>query len=147
MVAKIGNEVPGSPGRGFDNMEIKTNYEKLEGKMKNWEKYAAFYTPKNVEMLDHMCACSKLNNKILKHVFNKLRQKSKINASDPSLPEQCPNCGQPVTPSKIDDRVVGCKVCKTMYCTKAAMDDPNIQRDIVHTRAGIQRYMKENFGG
>lgn len=59
------------------------------------------------------------------------------NYIEPELPTHCPQCNTPVTPSKIDDRVVACVWCKLMMITKEAHNDPNIQRDITHANAGV----------
>lgn len=56
---------------------------------------------------------------------------------DPRLPRECPLCGGATVPSKIDDRLVACFVCKQVYMTSEAFDDPNVQRDMIHAKAGI----------
>lgn len=60
-----------------------------------------------------------------------------FNHPESELPQFCPQCNTAVTPSRIDDRVVGCRRCNMMFVTKEAHDDPNIQRDITHANAGI----------
>jgi len=64
---------------------------------------------------------------------------------DPKLPRECPLCGGPNTPSKIDDRMVACFSCKQVYMTSEAFDDPNIQRDITHAQAGIRCSGRNDF--
>lgn len=56
---------------------------------------------------------------------------------DPRLPRECGLCGNPTTPSKIDDRMVACYGCTLVFMTEECHDDPNIQRDLTHCRAGI----------
>lgn len=57
--------------------------------------------------------------------------------TDPRLPRECPLCGGPNTPSMIDDRIVACYACGQVYLTAEALNDPNIQRDLTHCKAGI----------
>lgn len=57
---------------------------------------------------------------------------------DEGLPRVCPNCDSNTVPSKIDDRVAACLNCKMMFLTEGAYLDPNIQRDIVHTKVGFR---------
>jgi len=68
---------------------------------------------------------------------------TRLNRPESELPQECPSCGGPVTPSKIDDRVAACLPCKLMFITQGAYDDPNIQRDITHTNAGVTPRMKK----
>ena len=63
----------------------------------------------------------------------------------PRLPRECPICGGPTNPSKIDDRMVACFACKQVYMTTEAFDDPNIQRDMTHAQNGIScKYSNDN---
>lgn len=56
---------------------------------------------------------------------------------DSRLPRECPLCGAKTVPSKVDDRMVACYTCKEVFLTAEALDDPNIQRDLTHCKAGI----------
>lgn len=64
-------------------------------------------------------------------------KKVDFNRPKSELPQSCPECGGPMTPSKIDGRVAACMSCNYTFLTKAAWEDPNIQRDITHANAGI----------
>ena len=84
-----------------------------------------------------------LDDPMVIRVPPKEKAQTNFNRSEPELPQSCPKCGGPVTPSKIDDRVVACVPCKLMFLTQAAYDDPNIQRDITHANAGITPRMNK----